>query len=421
MSKTSWLILSVALNVILAGFFLQRFINRDASLPPATPPRVAQTSANRHDSLPAADVGRMNSRGDRVETTVSAPPPVVRSNSLANAALPDLVRRLRAAGFSDVMVADFVSAQMNRQMEDERQELERRIRRGETDPRERIRFQAAWWANRRSVLESALGPEAYVAWDKENVLRQFDLTGLSLTSDQENQLYELAKARQDVNQALNWANNLGQIDPTEYREQEKTGRKDYDQALEQLLGTARAQQIKQDNDWSFGRTRWDLRNASLSDAQFDALFTALQQNNEKQQELRQLSRAGEPIDGSKWRELSEERERSIQQAIGDAGFEMYKKTQDHRYSQMQQYATAWQLSDDQIDRVYQMIQDATQAVKDFRNQAQADAKAGSKIDWSAINQGVEDHKAQVESDLRRYLGDERFEKMKRAGVLRIDR
>jgi len=418
-SRTSWLILSAALNVILAGVVLQRFVNRDTSSPPVT----VRAPTAPHETLSPPDVGRVPSRGERTDSVASGPTPAAITNSPAfsAAALPELVRRLRAAGMSEVMIADFVNAQISRQMTDEQRDLERRIRRGETDPRERTKFQATWRDAREAAMKSALGPDDYVAWDKDNTLRQFDLAGLALTPTQEDELYKLAKTRQDANLDLNWANNLGQIDPTDYREKQKAGQTDYDQALEQLLGSARALQIKQDDDWNFGRTRWDLRNASLSDAQLNALYTALQQSNEKQQELQQLSRSGTSVDGSKWQEVQTAREQSIQNAIGDAGFEAYKKTQDNRYRQMQQYAAAWQLSDAQIDRVYQMIQDGSQSMKDYRNQAQADASQGQKIDWNQINQGAEDYKAQVDSDLRRYLGDERFEKMKRAGVLRLDR
>lgn len=334
--------------------------------------------------------------------------------------LKDFVRRLRAAGASETMIADFVAAQFDRQWEDQTRDLSRRIRRGEVDPRQRSILYSQWQDSRETAMKTALGDAAFTQWDKQRVLAQFDVAQLSLTPDEQDALYKLQKDRQDHERDLSLANQLGEIDRYDFQDQRTAQQKDYDQQLEQLLGTARGLQIKQDNDWNLGRVRWDLRNLNLTDSQLTALYNALQQSNDKQQEFQRLQQSGTPVDGAKWQELQAAKDQAVQSAIGEQGLAEYKMTQDNRYRQMQQFSTAWQLSDNDISHVYQVLKDNAQAAKDFRQQAQADAAAGQKVDWNQVNQGVESLKTQTEADLHGYLGDDRFTKLKRAGIIQLN-
>lgn len=423
MSKTSWLILSVALNAILAGLIIQTYVGRSApaSTNNALPAARTPSASTRHDALPDFDSDRLPSRSASQDAGTSQSPALSPlAHGFSKDQIADVARRLRAAGFSDAQVADLVAAMFDRQWRDRWQDLSQRFRRGELDPRQRNAQYMEYMKEREAGMRAALGDAAYTTWDKQQVLDRFDVQELRLSPEQQDALYRIEKGRQASDRDLSIAFQAGQVDQIDFQDQRTASQKDYDQQLEQLLGKQGALQIKEDNDWTFGQTRWDLRSLNLTDSQVDALYAALQQNNEKQQDLQRQSRSGTPIDANKWQELQAAKDQAIQQAIGDAGFAQYQKTQDNGYRQMQQFATAWQLSGGDIDHVYQVLKDNAQSAKDFRQQAQADQAAGQKVDWNQINQGIANLKMQVDADLHSYLGDDRYQKLKRAGIIQLN-
>jgi hypothetical protein len=60
-----------------------------------------------------------------------------------------------------------------------------------------------------------------------------------------------------------------------------------------------------------------------------------------------------------------------------------------------------------------------QAADDYRKQAQTDSQ-GQPVNWQDTQKTIDDYKRQAEDELRQYLGDDRFNKLKRAGVIQMN-
>lgn len=335
------------------------------------------------------------------------------------AALSSLVAKMRAAGATDEQIADFVNAALDQLWSEEQRGLQRKARRGEIDPRTAWQMSPERQAAREQAMRDLVGDVAFANWDKKNVFRWFDIESLGLSAVETDALYIFQKEQQRQGLDLNQAMQAGEIDSGDYQARQVEQMKESERRMAELIGPQRAAKLKQESDWTFGRLRWDLRELNLSDAQVDGLFRATQQTTEKQQELQRLSQAGTPVDGNRWQAIQAEQDQEYQRVLGASGYASYKKMQDNTYKQMKQYAKAWQLNDSDIEYVYQTLQNNKQSLLDYRKQAQELQSQGQPVNWQEINQGVEDFKKQTEAELRSRMGEDRFNKLKRAGLIQI--
>ena len=83
---------------------------------------------------------------------------------------------------------------------------------------------------------------------------------------------------------------------------------------------------------------------------------------------------------------------------------------------MQQYAPAWGLSDGDINNLYDTIQSYEKSVRDYQARAEAVEGQGQSVDWPAVQKALREYAQQTEATLRKSLGDERFNKLKRNNV-----
>jgi hypothetical protein len=320
-----------------------------------------------HGSVPGqnTDVGRANaSMADTRPQSLSF---AIGSDQTVqfSAAFISLVEQLRAAGVSDETLAGFVQAEFMRQWLAIAREMQRKTNRGDIDQGELQRFYADIQSNQNEAIKALLGDEAYSRWERQNALQ-----------------------------------------------------KEY----EQQTGSVGSAESRRNNDWSYVTFRRQLKDLNLSDTQVDALYTATQQYNQKLQELALQNQSGklQPQDYTQQvAALSSEREQEMQRILGVDGYAQYQKVTDSRYQQLKQYAIAWQLSPADIEHVYQSVTQAIQAADDYRKQAQT-AGQGQPVNWQDIQKTADDYKHQAEDELRQYLGEDRFNKLKRAGVIQMD-
>ncbi len=326
---------------------------------------------------------------------------------------------MRAAGAADEQLADFVNSALDRQWMEEQRDLQHKARRGEIDPRSAWQMSSERTAAREQTMKDLLGEETFANWDKKNVFRWMDIDSMGLSASETDAMYQFQKQQQRQGLDLNRAMQAGELDSADYQARSAEQKRDNERRLAELIGPLRAAKLKQENDWNFGRLRWDLHELGLSDSQMDGLFRATQQTTEKQQELQRLAQAGTPADGKQWQAIQTEQEQEIQRVLGATGYASYKKMQDNSYKQMKQFAKAWQLADSDIDYVYQTLQNNKQSLQDYRKQAQELQTQGQPVNWQDINQGVEDFKKQTETELRSRLGEERYNKLKRGGIIQL--
>ena len=419
MNKQIWLILSIALNAILIGFVIKLVATRPHHPEPAS--AVAATRPAPVNPAPPSRPGRTEwpvpagepAREPVAETKdAGAAPQFVASGELA-----DLVGKLRAAGVSEETLRAVVMAEVSRQWSERWREVQRKIRRGELDPRVQQDYSGQWQALNEAALRNYLGEEAVTRWKRQMIMQRLNLDENSLPAPQ---LDALIRAQEDFdrrNRELSTAFQAGEVDPVDYQETQSNRQKEYDQQMRAMLGE-RYDDVKVSSDWQYGQLRRDLSDLNLSTAQLDALYRATKEFNERQAEL-QRPRDGKSISGDQWRELQNAKEQQFQQVLGPQAYAEYQKLQDNRYKQMKQYAPAWQLTPGDINHVYDTLTNYKQAVEDYQKEARAMNQSGQPVDWQQVQEGVKDFTRETEQELRRYLGEERFNKLKRSGVIQL--
>ena len=232
-------------------------------------------------------------------------------------------------------------------------------------------------------------------------------------------LYQAKKEQQRRSQELSRLQQSGEIDPYDYQQQQSALQKESEQSLNEILGSDRYSKYKQGGDWGYTNLRSDLRGMSVSDAQIDSLYKTMKAFDDQRRELSQQSQAGKSIDGKAWQQLQTQQEQEFQRILGAQGYADYKKSQDYRYKQMKQYAPAWKLSGNDIDQVYHVLSEYQKSIQDYRNDAKSSGGKSGQVNWSEVQQNIKVFTQQTEADLRRYLGDDRYERMKRAGVIQL--
>ena len=431
MNKQTLMLLSGFLLGMLVTLLLSR-TDQDSlqSIPTPSPypVRVAQHTA--HGSVPAQNANATQSR--RADASVAAPAQPL-SFALGSgqkvqfsAAFISLIKQLQASGVSDETLAGFVQAEFSRQWSTIAQEMQRKINRGDGDQREQLRFYADIQSNQTEAVKALLGDEAYSHLEKQNALRWAEGTGIALTPEQAMVAYQASMEYGPGGHRgrdLSAAFRAGEIDPADYQEQQSALQKEYEQQMAALIGADGFAELKRNSDWNYGRWRRQLKDLNLPDTQVDGLYSTMQQYSQKQQELQRLNQSGQLQSqdyGQQVTALNNEREQEMQRILGADGYAQYQKVTDSRYQQLKQYAPAWQLTPADIERVYQSVTQATQAADDYRKQAQTAGQEGRQVNWQDIQKTIDDYKRQAEDELRQYLGEDRFNKLKRAGVIQMD-
>jgi hypothetical protein len=413
--KDRWLIISAMLNVVLAGFVIAFSVQKLAPTPPQ-PADVAATVAEiRREIAPlgAPTAAKIAVETPKIGAEIISPPQI-------SVEFSQLIGRLRAEGVSEEVLGDIASAFFMRQWSEKMRAFQRRVRRGELDPREQSGLWLQMQTEQENALKAVLGEEGYVRWERANVLRWVDFGDVQLSPDEKDAVYRLQKELQRRQVELSRAFQAGEMDPFDNEELRRKYQEEYDQRMIEVLGAERYAQFKRDTDWNFGQLRRDLRELNLTEAQFDALYRVQREHRERQEELSRLQRAGEMQRGGEsnpWQELETWREEEFKRVLGPNGYAEYQKLQDNRYKQLKQFAPAWNLSKDDVEYVYQALKEFRESSQDYQKRAREISARGESIDWNEIQLNLEEFKTEVRDELVRQLGEERYNKLRRAGLL----
>lgn len=278
-------------------------------------------------------------------------------------------QQLRDAGVPNEMLAGLVIADFEIRWQKQLREFEQRYQTGAVDDDERARFEARRDDEQEKALRSALGDEGFRQWDKEYNLRDLDLVELQLSPSQTDALYQLRKERalKDRMLAAAWRN--GEIDELDYNERQSAAQQEYDQQFKSLLGEERYQALQNFEEGMEGAVRQKVRDLNPSDSQLEVMLEAERQWNRQQAEL------------------AAARDQEYLRVLGTNDFDQLQKSQDVRYRALQRYASAWSLSETDIDYIYTSLQQ-------YRDH----------------NPPARD---QIEQALLAYLGPERFDRLKK--------
>lgn len=294
---------------------------------------------------------------------------------------------------------------------------------GDFDPEKQQREWQRQQLDYERKLKEILGDDRYALYRQSQYGGYYgnsgQLAGLQLTDQQRLAAARVTMQFNDRQNELNQMNQAGEIDPQDYQEQIRQLQNEQSQQLRQAIGEDGALRYQQNQDWDFRRIRSEMRDQNFSDAQIDAAFRARQAFNERQQQLQKQSQQGE-VKGEDYQASQETLEQDLKTALGDDGYLGYLKAQDHHYRQLKQYAPAWQLSQGDIDSVWETLHQLQTTIQDAQRQNQAAAKQGQQVDWQQAQQQNATLTQQTEQNLRNYLGDDRYNKLKRAGALSVN-
>ena len=403
MKNRNWFIVSLAFN----AFFLSTFV-------------VSSVLRYSSETLPPSNDPSLSARTDSAIADRPSPPfpTVAQTGESSGEDWQPWLQQLRAAGVPEKVLAGLVESDFENSWEKQRREIQARYESGDVDDHALASFNEKHDAEQEEELKLALGEDGFRRWDEEKVLHDLDLAKLNLSSGETDQLYELRKAlagkQHDLEQK--WQN--GELDEYDYNQQQVAAQKDYDQQFKTLLGDQRYTAV-QTPDASLGSLRRELKNIDATDAQFAALADAQQQWNEQSAELeRQIQENPSQSDAyqQQMQALNAARDQAFQTVLGANGVALLQEQQDGRYQTMKQYAPAWNLSDDDINYLYSSIQCCQQNISDYQQQAQALQQQGQAVDWDAVQKNIQQFTEQTQADLRNYLGDDRFNKLKRSDV-----
>jgi hypothetical protein len=318
-----------------------------------------------------------------------------------------LVEKLKQLGVNDDLLVDLVSAEFNRRWDEKAEEVNRAYARGEMTQEER----QLWWADREKGREAAIrllmGDAAYERWDKRRVLQSFDMDLTGWTSEEQDSLYRLKKQFDGARHEQWLAHLRGELDPHDFRTQREASKSDYDQQMEALLGKDWYASYKYETDGSVAALRRDLIPLNVPVEGVDTLHAVTTSFQLAKKDLDAMLQAGQIDQAEHGRRLAlarQQRDAGISGVLGSDGVELYNMARNRDYQTMGRFAAAWRLSEEDRRYVYT-------AMSSYRHATRS--PPSGEEDMAARQQLVRE----TETALRRYLGDDRYEMLKRAGII----
>jgi len=390
-----WLYLSLALNAALVAVLV---LHKDR---PA--PAVAQLSP----ALPVTAAPAATAKGPAV--------------TLANKnALPEgWVQALRDAGVPEKLVNSIAAADYETRWQKQLEVMKKKFTEGLISEDEFTKFIKSHDADEETALRASLGETGFRQWDREKTLRSFDLENLKLSDADADALYQLQKSFDQQRHDMAMAKLNGDMDEATLESQTEAKQDQYEKQLKALLGDARYASL-QPGESAVGDLRRNLAKLNASDEQVDAVMKSQQQWKDARAKVEADLQAGK-ITSQQYEEqtktIDAARDQLYQQSLGADAYADFQKNQDSRYQAMERYASAWNLNDDDINHLYSAIQFAQNSVHDYQQRAKDAEAKGEPVDWDAVQKILQDFSQQTDQTLQKYLGQERFTKLKQAGAL----
>ncbi len=399
MQSKNWFGISVVLNLVLMGAVLHFWTARNS----ARPATIVVTT-------------NIVAPAERVEA-LAKPIPRTAGTNANEPQWRQWLDQLRAAGVPDNILAGVVSTDFEARWDKRRRELQAKYNRGELDDNAMSAFEQQHDVEQEKEMRAALGNDGFTRWDRDNKLSEFDLAKLNLTPTETDALYALKKDLTTKQRELEQEKASGQMDDADFNDKQTAIQKDYDDQLKTLLGQDRYASMQAPDDSSLRRS---LKNLNANDQQFQAVLEAQKQWNDRRAELERASETAQ-VQGQAYdeqmRAIDAARDAEYQRVLGTNGFDEFQKAQDANYQTLKRFATNWQLSDSDVDYVYRSLQYYQKSVQDYQQQAQALEQQGQQVDWSAVQTNIQQFSDQMGDTLQKYLGDDRFQKLKRNNLL----
>lgn len=107
----------------------------------------------------------------------------------------------------------------------------------------------------------------------------------------------------------------------------------------------------------------------------------------------------------------------MRRIFGTEAYENYERESDPTFRKLQQFATAWELKDEEIQSIYESLHAFHTQAERTRTAAELRAAAGQPVNWREIDAAIRQAQQQTELGLQNLIGAERLRRIKQNGVL----
>jgi len=400
MNSKTLLGISATLNLLALGFLISFCHSHAATSVTATPL--------------AAEDGPPSS-------TVSIPPvePVKIAKPVANT----WVQALRDAQISEKVIADVAAANFEEHWHALALENQKKFDRGEIDRATLTGFDLKHDEELEKQMRAALGDEAFRRWDESRELADLDRTGVRLSTDESDKLYEMRKNLDRKRLELDKARQQGKLTDEEASSQSAALYAQYNQDLLKFLGDDRYAQIQNGGDTGMSQLKQNLAGVDADDSQVSGMEAAEQSWNSQRDQLDIQLQKGDVTAEDYQKQmaaLDTQRDQDYQKVLGTNGFAEFQRNQSEQYQMLKRLGPGMGFTVDDVNNLYDMLQEYQNEVRGYRDRAQQLQNQGQTVDWSAVDNVLANYAQQTESALRDQLGD-KFDKLKRSNVMPFER
>jgi hypothetical protein len=325
------------------------------------------------------------------------------------------VRELMAAGEPPEHLADLVHTEFDRLWSEERTVIENKL-----DSDESAEFYRSQNNTLHQAITDFLGENIFVEWDKQKSLPYFD-ERYALTAAESNALYRIVKDRDQRDTGLVRARDAGEIDPLDYEEQRKKSDEQFSQESSNVLASATVVEPPDDLP---ERLRAMTEKLNLTPQQLAELIEMERKHRQARKEFVPQSevdpRANDPSDAANLRAVDAAAEQEWMRILGPQVYADFNKSLDNRYQAMKLYQKRWQLSDTDVNYLYQRFAQYDDAVEEHKAQAPQVPQIPVLTSAAQVDNFEKDLKEKLKADILPYLGEDRFRRFQAADIIPKD-
>lgn len=332
---------------------------------------------------------------------------------------PAALAQLERAGLPREIVVRAFLEDFNRRWDQRNAELEKRYAPRPVPEREYIELGRLRDIERVRELKEALGEEGYLAWDKEQMLQVVNPAGLPLTPDEAERAYRLQKEFEQQHHELQMAMEDGVADMADASTLQARAREELERELEELLGKERLERMRGITG-PVAEVQWRFAELNPTANQASAVIAAEDEQRAREESLANRL-AEKPEDAAnlmtELKAINDAREEELRRIFGAEAYETARRQMDPTYKTLQQFASAWELKDDQVLSVHEALHSLQEEVDRTRSAAAIRQAAGQPVDWDEVESAIEQRRQQAEAGLQTLIGEERVRRLKQNGLL----
>jgi hypothetical protein len=345
---------------------------------------------------------------------------IVPSSSL-NFSMPlvKALRDLKAAGEPEDVLVNLVVAEFNRQWRDQMKIINQKRRNGEIDNEESQDFFSEREDAIGKTVAELLGQDSFVYWDKQRLLRKGGATGYKFTEAESDALYRIEKEHEDRKLELNGLRNAGEIDPLDFEEENAKSDERYQQLRSKLLTEGRRLHEEGVTVDLRAQIKEQTRQLNLSPQELDALADVAFKNLQASQRM-EVSDTNVESRIAKEEAAEAATEHEFMRILGPQRFAELKKMDDNRYQEMKHYQEVWQLTDNDVNYLYEIFVKYDKAIQAHNAQVSTTSQTSTEGNEPNLKQTDDFQKTQqqhLEAELLRFLGEDRLRRFKAAGLI----